>query len=127
MILAAAPQVASGSRADPGPWPQHPDLDTYVVGDGPTAADRRQAIDAALTAPFTAQGLRVEYTTQAASAWRRAVFLDAALVPAYLALAEAYDRLSQPALAVQALQTGLTTLSDSPELRDRLARLTPAR
>ena len=35
----------------------------YVVGDGPTAADRRQAIDAALTAPFTSRGLRVEYTT----------------------------------------------------------------
>ena len=69
----------------------------------------------------------LEDDRQAASAWRRAVFLDAALVPAYLALAEAYDRLSQPALAVQALQTGLTTLPDSPELRDRLARLTPAR
>ena len=66
----------------------------------------------------------LEDDRQAASAWRRAVFLDAALVPAYLALAEAYDRLSQPALAVQALQTGLAALPDSPELRDRLARLT---
>ena len=64
---------------------------------------------------------------QAASAWRRAVFLDAGLVPAHLALAEAYVRLSEPALAVQALQTGLTALPDSPELRDRLARLMPAR
>ena len=64
---------------------------------------------------------------QAASTWRRAVFLDAALVPAHLALAEAYVRLSQPALAVQALQTGLTALPDSPELPDRLARLMPAR
>ena len=33
------------------------------MSDGPTAADRRQAIDAALAAPFTSQGLRVEYTT----------------------------------------------------------------
>ena len=41
---------------------------------------------------------------QAASAWRRAVFLDAALVPAHLALADAYVRLSQPALAAQVLQ-----------------------
>ena len=69
----------------------------------------------------------LEDDRQAVSAWRRAVFLDATLVPAYLALVEAYDRLSQPALAVQALQTGLTELPDSPELLDRLARLTPAR
>ena len=62
----------------------------------------------------------LEDDRQAVGAWRGAVFLDAALVPAYLALAEAYDRLGQPALAVQALQTGLTELPDSPELRDRL-------
>ncbi len=61
---------------------------------------------------------------QAASAWRRTVFLDAALVPAYLALADMYVRLSQPALAVQVLQAGLAALPDAPELRDRLARLT---
>ena len=60
---------------------------------------------------------------RAASAWRRAVFLDPALVPAHLALADAYLRLSQPALAAQVLQAGLTTLPDSPELRDRLSRL----
>ena len=63
---------------------------------------------------------------QAASAWRRAVFLDATLVPAYLAMAEAYVRLSQPALAVQALQTGLAALPEAPELRDQLARLLSA-
>ena len=44
---------------------------------------------------------------QAASAWRRAVFLDAALVPAHLALADAYLRMSQPALAAQVLEAGL--------------------
>ena len=60
---------------------------------------------------------------QAANAWRRAVFLDAALVPAHLALADAYVRLSQPALAAQVLQAGLAALPDSPELRDRLSRL----
>ena len=60
---------------------------------------------------------------QAASAWRRAVFLDAALVPAHLALADAYVRLSQPALAAQVLQAGLTALPDSTELRERLSQL----
>lgn len=62
---------------------------------------------------------------QAASAWRRAVFLDASLVPAHLALADTYMRLAQPALAVQVLQAGLAALPDSSELRDRLAQLAP--
>ena len=35
----------------------------YVAGPAQTPADRRRAIDAALRAPFSQQGLRVEYTT----------------------------------------------------------------
>ena len=35
----------------------------YVTGPAQTPADRRRAIDAALRAPFSQQGLRVEYTT----------------------------------------------------------------
>jgi VWFA-related protein len=35
----------------------------YARGAAPTPADRRRAIDAALAAPFTQQGLRVDYTT----------------------------------------------------------------
>ncbi|MCY4028396.1 MAG: VWA domain-containing protein [Acidobacteria bacterium] len=62
---------------------------------------------------------------RSASAWRSAVFLDPTLVPAHLALADAYVRLSQPALAAQVLQAGLAALPESPELRDRLSRLTP--
>ena len=58
-----------------------------------------------------------------ASAWRRAVFLDPTLVPAHLALADAYVRQSQPALAVQVLRAGLAALPDAPELRDLLSRL----
>jgi VWFA-related protein len=38
----------------------------YAVGPAPTLADRRRGIDAALAAPFTAQGLQVAYTTYVA-------------------------------------------------------------
>jgi tetratricopeptide (TPR) repeat protein len=59
----------------------------------------------------------------ALSAWRSAAHLDPKLVSAHIALADAYLRLSQPALAAQALRAGLAALPDSPELRERLARL----
>ena len=60
---------------------------------------------------------------QAISAWRRAAFADPTLVSAHLALADIYIRLSQPALAAQALRAGLAALPQSPELQDRLNRL----
>jgi VWFA-related protein len=60
---------------------------------------------------------------QAASAWRSAAFLEPTLVPAHLALADAYVKLAQPALAVQAVRAGLAALPESPELLDRLAQL----
>jgi VWFA-related protein len=60
---------------------------------------------------------------QAISAWRRAAFVDPTIVPAHLALADLYVRLSQPALAVQALRAGLAALPRSPELLDKLSRL----
>jgi predicted Zn-dependent protease len=60
---------------------------------------------------------------QAISAWRRAAYVDPTLVSAHLALADMYVRLSQPALAIQAIRTGLAALPQSPELLDRLSRL----
>jgi VWFA-related protein len=60
---------------------------------------------------------------QAISAWRRAAYEDPTIVPAHLALADMYLRLSQPGLAAQALRAGLTALPQSPELLDRLSRL----
>jgi VWFA-related protein len=60
---------------------------------------------------------------QAISAWRRTTFVDATLVPAHLALADAYVQLGQRALAIQAVRAGLTALPASPELIDKLARL----
>jgi hypothetical protein len=62
---------------------------------------------------------------QAVTAWRRAAYVDPKLLPAHLALAEIYVRMSQPALAVQALRAGLTALPNSVELRERLERLAP--
>ena len=59
----------------------------------------------------------------AIGAWRNAARLDPTLVPAHLALAETFVRLSEPALAVQALRFGLSAVPNSPELLDRLARL----
>jgi len=59
----------------------------------------------------------------AVSAWRAAIWANKSLVPAYLALVDAYARLGQPDLALQVVRSGLTALPDSPELLDRLARL----
>jgi VWFA-related protein len=59
----------------------------------------------------------------ALSAWRTAAHLSPALVSAHLALADGYLKLSQPALAVQALRAGLTALPASVELQARLQQL----
>jgi VWFA-related protein len=61
--------------------------------------------------------------TAAIGAWRNAAYLDPSLVPAHLALADAYVRLAQPALALQAVRAGLTAMPQSSELLDMLARL----
>lgn len=60
---------------------------------------------------------------QAIGAWRSAAYLDPALLPAHLALADAFVRLGEPGLARQAIRAGLSALPQSPELIDRLARL----
>ncbi len=60
----------------------------------------------------------------AIGSWRNATVLNPGLVPAYLALADAYLRLSQPALAVQILRAGLAATPASPELQDKLATIT---
>ena len=107
-------------------------LALFAAGDrAGAAAALDAAFDADAEAPrraLTAFFLGWSYASMnddggAASAWRRAVFLDPALVPAYLAMADAYVRLSQPALAAQVLRAGLSALPDAPELRDRLSRL----
>ncbi|MGH9329060.1 MAG: tetratricopeptide repeat protein, partial [Vicinamibacterales bacterium] len=59
----------------------------------------------------------------AIGAWRAAAHADPTLVPAHLAIADAYVRAAEPALAIQALKAGLRALPGSPELRERLAAL----
>jgi VWFA-related protein len=64
---------------------------------------------------------------QALSAWRNAAHLDPKLISAHLALADGYLKVSQPALAVQALRAGLAAIPESPELQNRLQQLDPIR
>ncbi len=61
--------------------------------------------------------------SEAITAWRGAIFLDPKLVPAYLALADTYVRLSQLDLARQVLRAGLAVMPQSPELQNRLIEL----
>jgi hypothetical protein len=60
---------------------------------------------------------------QAIGAWRAAAAIDPKLVPAHLAVADGYLRMSEPALAAQALRAGLAALPDSLELQVKLAEI----
>jgi VWFA-related protein len=60
---------------------------------------------------------------EAIGAWRAAATIDPKMVPAHLALADAYLRLSEKALAAQAVRAGLAALPDSPELQAKLAQI----
>jgi VWFA-related protein len=58
---------------------------------------------------------------EAIGAWRGAAAIDPKMVPAHLALADAYLRMSEKALAAQALRAGLAVLPGSAELQAKLA------
>jgi VWFA-related protein len=60
---------------------------------------------------------------QAIGAWRAAAAIDPKMVPAHLALADAYLRMAEPALAAQAVRAGLTALPESAELQAKLAEI----
>ena len=87
--------------------------------------DRALAVEQhALTAFFLGWAHEGAGDSRAAlSAWRGAAHLDPTLVSAHLALADGYMRMSQPALAVQALRAGLTALPSSLELQARLQQI----
>lgn len=59
----------------------------------------------------------------AISAWRAAAHLDPSLVSAHLALADGYLKISERALAIQALRSGLAALPASTEIQSRLHQL----
>ncbi len=80
----------------------------------------RQPTDASVAFVLGWARLGVGNQVAAASAFRSAAFLDPTLVSAHLALAETYLRLEQPALARQALESGLAALPQSVELRRML-------
>jgi hypothetical protein len=93
---------------------------------GATAALQR-ALDAepsALTAFFLGWAQDGAGNSRGAiSAWRSAAHLDPSLVSAHLALADGYLKISERALAVQALRAGLVKIPGSPELQARLTQL----
>jgi VWFA-related protein len=60
---------------------------------------------------------------QAIGAWRAAATIDPKMVPAHLALADGYMRISERALAEQAIRAGLTAIPGSPELQAKLAQI----
>ena len=60
---------------------------------------------------------------QAIGAWRAAATIDPKMLPAHLALADGYLRMSERALAEQAIRAGLTAMPGSPELQAKLAQI----
>jgi VWFA-related protein len=62
-------------------------------------------------------------TRKAIGAWRAAAAADPSIVPAHLAIADAYLELSHPELAAQALQAGLAARPDSVELQTKLGQI----
>jgi hypothetical protein len=91
------------------------------------AAALQQSLDAepnALTAFFLGWAHDGAGNTRGAiSAWRAAAHLEPALVSAHLALADGYLKISERALAIQALRSGLAALPDSAEIQTRLHQL----
>ena len=93
----------------------------YAIGPTPTPADRRAAIDTALRAPFTQQGLRLEYTTyqgQAAAAGlqRVVVSLVAELPVRRDAAGREEDAAADVVFVVRNSQTGQVAASGSDRL-----------
>jgi VWFA-related protein len=104
-------------------------FDLFATGDYAAAATELAAfmkVDQTQAAVAFVLGWAREATgahREAIGAWRAAAVIDPKMVPAHLALADAYLRIGEPALAIQAVHGGLAALPDSPELRAKLREL----
>jgi hypothetical protein len=105
-------------------------FDLFTHGDYASAASElEQAFDRSQKSAATAFVLGWAWEgagddRRAIGAWRAAATADPSLVPAHLALADAYLRLRNPSLAVQALKAGLAAQPDSIELKAKLGQIT---
>jgi tetratricopeptide (TPR) repeat protein len=104
-------------------------FDLFAQADyGAAAAELSEALKLDQTSAATAFVLGWAYEEagdrrQAIGAWRAAATIDPKMVPAHLALADGYLRMSERALAEQAIRAGLTAMPGSSELQAKLAQI----
>jgi VWFA-related protein len=104
-------------------------FDLFAQGDyGSAAAELAEALKLDQTNAATAFVLGWAYEEaghrrEAIGAWRAAATINPKMVPAHLALADAYIRMSERPLAEQAIRAGLTAMPGSPELQAKLAQI----
>ena len=104
-------------------------FDLFAQGDyGSAAVELAEAMKLDQTSAPTAFVLGWAYEEaghrrEAIGAWRAAATIDPKMVPAHLAIADAYIRMSERPLAEQAIRAGLTALPGSPELQAKLAQI----
>jgi hypothetical protein len=104
-------------------------FDLFAQGDyGSAAAELAEALKLDQTNAATAFVLGWAYEEaghrrEAIGAWRAAATIDPKMLPAHLALADGYMRMSERALAEQAVRAGLTAMPGSPELQAKLAQI----
>ena len=108
-------------------------FDLFARGDFAAAAgELEQAFEANQKSAATAFVLGWAWqgagdTRKAIGAWRAAAATDPSLVPAHLAIADAYLQLSKPDLATQAIRAGLSACPDSVELQTKLDQIAKRR
>ena len=95
---------------------------------GSAAAELSEALKLDQTSAATAFVLGWAYEEagrhrEAIGAWRAAATIDPKMLPAHLALADGYLRMSERALAEQAIRAGLTAIPGSPELQAKLTQI----
>jgi tetratricopeptide (TPR) repeat protein len=108
-------------------------FDLFSRGDfAAAAAELEQAFDASQKSAATAFVLGWAWegagdARRAIGVWRAAAVADPSLVPAHLAIADAYMQLGKPELAAQALRAGLVARPDSIELKTKLGQIVGSR